>query len=472
MSAKFSFQQRLLLGQILPALLLFPLIGLALIYLLETQVIVPSLANEMIDQGFLVVRLTKDHPEIWTSTTDSQSLLDSTNFQRPTRISLLDTNHVLIATSRPDDHLLVGKIIENIPANNVLTQPWWSVMQGDSASEPILAVIVPVQQADGRLIGLVRVYRRMTDIHQSIGEMCLLILGIALISALLAGGTAYLLLKSIAQPLKIFSRTIADTPLEGPVNLLPENPADEFIDLTHSYNQLQKRRMELEKTRQQMLANLIHEIGRPLGSLRTALHALQAGALDDPALRSELLNGMAERIDRMGRLLEDLALIYRKLEPYEIHKKPVVLQVWIQLLIPLWTENARQKGIEWETSLPSETVTLSTDPDRLAQVLSNLISNAIKFTSRGGKISLIVTVENDTIQFQVKDTGIGIPLEDLQHLFIPFYRGIQPPWKTPGVGLGLSIAKSITESLGGNIAAQSIYNQGSIFTVRLPLQAQ
>lgn len=471
MKSQLSFRTRLLLTQILPVVILVSLIGFVLTYLVESRVIIPTLANEMVDQGLLVARLAEDHPTIWDSNSEAQKLLDSTLFQRPTRIGLLSPEHILLATSRPDDLSLVGTVIGNLPETVTLKEPWWSVSSMGKTSEKILDVVIPVRQSDGKLLGLVRMYRRMADVEQGISKMRLLILGVVLASSLLSGITAFLLLKSITKPLNQYSQAIMTTPLEGPVDFIPEDPNNEFSKLAHAYNQLQQRRMELENTRQQMLANLIHEMGRPLGSLRTALHALQTGAIEDISLRIELMNGMSERIDRMGRLLDDLALIYRKLEPYEIHPKPIIIQDWLQTLIPLWIENARQKLINWETLLPIENVQIVTDPERLAQVLSNLVNNAIKFTPDGGKVTLRVISIEEKIQFNIQDTGIGIPQEDQQHLFTPFYRSIQPSWKAPGLGLGLSIARSIVESLGGEISLVNSTDQGSTFIVTLPINS-
>jgi len=225
-----------------------------------------------------------------------------------------------------------------------------------------------------------------------------------------------------------------------------------------------------ESSRQQMLANLIHEIGRPLGSLRTALHALQSGAMDDPTLRTELMKGMVERVERMGRLLDDLALSYRGLEPQEIQLKSIQVNEWMDSLLPLWAESARQKNLVWETSIPNKLPVIQTDPDRLAQALGNLVNNAIKFTAAGGKVSVYILVTGGKIQFVISDTGIGISLEDQPHLFVPFFRGVHPDWKAPGLGLGLSIAKSIVDSLGGQISLSSSPGQGSTFTVSLPIQ--
>lgn len=467
---KLTFRGRLLISHILPIFLLVPLVGLALISLLENQLILPIVANEMIDQGVLVERLTRDRPNLWISPADAQALLDSVDFRRPSRIGLLAPDHVLLATSRPDDRALVGKAIANLPDSSSLVDPWWAVTPGDLTAEQILDVLIPVKGADGHTIGLVRIYRRITDIEQSFTTMRLLVLGVLLVGLLITGTIAVFLSESVSRPLKIFTRTIAQSSQEGQAQLLPEDEGSEFTDLAHAYNRLQERRQELVETRQEMLAGLIHEIGRPLGSLRTALHALQVGAINDPALRTDLMNGMSERIDRMGRLLEDLALTYRGLEPQEIHLKTVQMDEWLNTLTPLWSESARQKKINWEVISPGDPTIFQTDPDRLAQALSNLVNNAIKFTPAGGKVTLAIRIEENKLQFLVSDTGIGIPLEAQHHLFVPFYRVIQPSWKAPGLGLGLSIAKSITESMGGQISVSSIPDKGSTFTITLPME--
>lgn len=464
-----NFRRRLVLSHILPILVLVPLIGFALIYLLETRLILPTLANEMIDQGILVERLTRDQPYVWNSPNAAQSFLDSINFQRPSRIDLLTPDHTLLATSRPDDKILVGKVISNLPDTTSLQNPWWSITPGDLTGEQILDVVILVHQTNGQTIGVIRIYRRLTDLEQSFSSMKLLVLGVLLVGFLIAVIVAIYLSKSVSHQLKELTRSIADAPSEGPYQNLAETGDQELTELSQAYNRLQERRRELEETRQQMLANVIHEIGRPLGSLRTALHALKAGAVDDPSLRTELMNGMSERIDRMGRLLEDLALTYRSLEPQDIHKKTVRVNDWLSALIPLWAESSRQKQLAWEELIPDGLPVIQTDPDRLAQVLSNLVNNAIKFTPPGGKITLITRLERNTIQFLTSDTGIGIPIDDQPHLFIPFYRSVQPPWKAPGLGLGLSIAKTITESLGGQIIVKSEPNQGSTFTIILPI---
>ncbi len=310
---------------------------------------------------------------------------------------------------------------------------------------------------------------RLADVEQALGTARWMVLGILLVSLAAAGIVSMFFARSVDRQIRAMVSVIANSAVEGQGQYLPESGDREFSDLARAYNRLLDRRQAVEKNRQQILANLVHEIGRPLGSLHTALHALQTGAINDQPLRTDLLKGMVERIDRLERLLEDLSLVYQGLEPEEAHLQSVQINEWLESLTPVWAETARQKQITWEVAAPDDIPIVHTDPDRLAQALSNLVNNAIKFTPTGGRITLRVFVGQSALQLSVSDTGTGIPVEDQSSLFVPFYRGAQSTQETPGFGLGLSIAKSIIESLGGNITLVSAPGKGSTFTINLPL---
>ena len=240
MKIKLSFRMRLLLSHIFPVLILVPLVGLALIYFLETRLILPTLANEMMGQGMLLERLLRDMPEVWESPAVAQTLLDSVDFREPSRTGLLTPQKVLLATSRPDDLPLVGQTIQNLPDDDVLLKTWWDVTPGDTSDEQILDVIIPVKQNTGQVVGFIRIYRRITDIDQKFSNMRLLILGVLLGGLLITVAVAIFLSESINRTLKIFSRTIAESPLEGKAVRLPEDKNSEFTELSHVYNRLQE----------------------------------------------------------------------------------------------------------------------------------------------------------------------------------------------------------------------------------------
>ncbi len=469
---KLGLRGRLLISHLLPLLLLIPLVGLALVYLLETRVFIPTLADEMINQGLLVAQLSAGDPEIWSNPGRAQQFVDSLTLQRPTRVALLSPGWLLLATSRPDDRGLVGTAIAPLPGQQIENSPYaWGITPGSSPSGQALEAIIPVKSG-GRLVGMVRMYRRLDDIEQGLFGMRLLILAVLLVGLLLTGIVAFLLAESFSNPLRELARKISRIPMEGEAQPLPEEGLDEVKAITHATNQLQIRRQDLEATRQQMLSNLIHEMGRPLGSIRTAVHALQAGAADRPELRASLLRGMAERIDRMGRLLDDLSLSYRSIPPNELSPRPTDLCDWLGVLVPLWEQTAAQNRLHWTAAISPELPVILTDPDRLAQALSNLVSNALKFTPAGGSVSLTAARREKEILFEVRDSGPGIALEDQPHLFTPFYRPARPDWKTPGLGLGLSIARSLVTSLGGEITLASAPGQGSTFSIHLPIHRE
>ena len=138
-----------------------------------------------------------------------------------------------------------------------------------------------------------------------------------------------------------------------------------------------------------MLANLVHELGRPLGSLRAAGRALLDGADADAGLRRELLAGIDGEIGRMEALLDDIAdLRDRTAAGIELRRRPVPLGEWLPQVLAPWREAARAAGLHWEADLAGDLPTVKVDADRLAQALGNLLSNAVKFTPARGARSL------------------------------------------------------------------------------------
>lgn len=466
---KLNLRGRLLAGHILPVFLLIPLVGLALIYLLETRVFIPALASELIDQGLLIGRLAENTPEVWLNPNYAQIFLVSLPFQKPTSVDLLSPENEVLATSRPNDVSAIGTVLTNLPAKGPDGSPYWGITTDPTSKDQVLNVIITVQTQNGQVIGLLRIYRLLTDIESGLAELRILILVVLLAGLLISGLIAILLSESVSRPLKELAAAISDAPLQGEAAPLFEGGFEEVQAISHAFNRLQERREELETTRQHMVANVVHEIGRPLGSLRIAVHALDTGAAEDPQMRSNMLKGMTERIRRMSRLLEELSLAYRGLAHNELDIKEVDVSSWLEQLTPLWIQTAKEKNLDWQMDIQAELPKISTDPERLSQAFSNLVDNALKFTPSGGKVALSVNSDAAQIYLQVSDTGPGIALEDQPHLFTPFFRSISPGWKAPGLGLGLSIARSIVESLGGQISMASQPGQGSTFMISIPL---
>jgi two-component system cell cycle sensor histidine kinase/response regulator CckA len=220
-----------------------------------------------------------------------------------------------------------------------------------------------------------------------------------------------------------------------------------------------------------LMAIQIHELGRAVGSLSSAIEALREGAWQDAALRDELLSGMEAETQHTARLLDDLATIdARSSGTLRVDRETLEPAKWFSRILAPWREIAGQERLRWKTDIPADLPPLHADPDRLNQVLENLISNAIKYTPPGGEVRVACGVEADEFWIRVSDTGVGVPFEEQEHIFMPFYRPDGASGHSHGMGLGLTIARDLVKAHGGRVSVESIPGEGSTFTVWLPLE--
>jgi signal transduction histidine kinase len=234
-----------------------------------------------------------------------------------------------------------------------------------------------------------------------------------------------------------------------------------------------KRLHSMEAARKRLLANLIHEIGRPLGALRMGIEALSHGANRDPKFYEELLEGMDLETARLQRLLEDLSHLHEQaLGVLELDRENLDLSTWLPEMLTPWQQAAIQKRLHWKVVLPESLPVVQADPLRLNQVIGNLISNAIKFTPGGGTVTVESGEDDQNVWVRVGDTGPGIPLDTQEKMFEPFVRGGQGKRFPQGMGLGLSIARELVEAHGGRLELESEAGIGSKFTVWLPLHVR
>ncbi|MGB9674044.1 MAG: ATP-binding protein [Anaerolineales bacterium] len=228
------------------------------------------------------------------------------------------------------------------------------------------------------------------------------------------------------------------------------------------------RQRYLETVRRDFISNISHELRTPLASLKALTETLQEGALEDPPAARKFLIQIENEVDSLSHMVSELLelsriesgqvpLRLRPASPHEILEK-VVERLGLQ---------AERAGIQVITECSPFIPDVLADPQRLEQVLGNLFHNAIKFTPRGGKITLSARSEGDKVLFSVKDTGIGIPAEDIPRIFERFYKTDRAR-ASGGTGLGLAIAKHVVEAHGGIIWAESIERQGSTFYFLIP----
>jgi len=322
---------------------------------------------------------------------------------------------------------------------------------------------------NGQPIGVISMTTRLLTVSDQVYQLRYLLGGVLIIAVLAGVVLGSYLAFSINRPIQRATRSIqalADGDRQAHVE---EQGPDEMRTLARTVNTLVDQLNSLEKSRRQLLANLVHELGRPLGAIRSAIQALLKGANNDPQLSSDLLTGLDSETARLQRLLDDLARLHDQvLGKLELNREAIQLNEWLVSALSAWKTVAREKGIVWEVEIPQDLPVMVIDSDRMVQAIGNLLSNAIKFTPAGGKVTTTVKFIDDQLIIQVTDTGLGVPIEEQNKIFQPFYRGAHGRRIVQGMGLGLSIAQDIVTAHGGEIDLQSTPGAGSRFTLRVP----
>lgn len=230
---------------------------------------------------------------------------------------------------------------------------------------------------------------------------------------------------------------------------------------------------QLEDARREFVANVSHELRTPLTTLKSYLEALDDGAIEDPTLAHRFVGVMRNETERMIRLVNDLLHLSRLDSRNSlISKVPTHVPDMLEEVADRFSFQLDQKHISIQIASAPNLREVMLDRDQIDQVLDNLVSNAIKYTSEGGAIVLRAGLtENEWLEIAVQDNGMGIPRKDLSRIFDRFYRVDKARSRNMGgTGLGLSIAREIVKAHGGTIALDSELNQGTKVTFALPVQ--
>lgn len=464
-----SLRTRLILSHILPLLVVIPLVGVALAYLLETQVLLAGLSNELERQAMLVAAVATDYPQVWYDPLEAQAFVLRIGELLTAKVMLLDSRGVLLASTDAADQALLGQQL-SIPGfrealfSGAVVRVDYGEEPGTGAAEVLVPVIINRQ-----IVGVIRLTDPLSSVYERFPRTRTFIKW-AVVGGLVMGiGIGWFLAVDLERPLRRATQAISRMASGQPLTPLPEQGPKDVRLLMRAFNTLTERLQNMEKARERLLANLMHELGRPLGALLSATQALAGGAVEDPAIRRELLEGVDAEVRRMRHILDDLIHLHdQTLGPLQLNRKPTALHPWLVQIFGPWREAAQDKGLRWQTDFPVDLPMLEIDPDRLAQALGNVVSNAIKYTPPGGEVGLSAGVEDTEVWIRVRDSGPGIAPGEQERIFIPFYRGPTDRRFPQGMGLGLSIARDLVAAHGGRIEVQSTLGVGSAFTVWLP----
>jgi two-component system, OmpR family, sensor histidine kinase BaeS len=278
-----------------------------------------------------------------------------------------------------------------------------------------------------------------------------------------------LLARTISHPVReliVATRRVARGELGQQV---PVRTQDELGELAASFNQMSGDLARSLELRRQMTADIAHELRTPLSLIMGYTEALSDGKFQGAPETFDILH---EEAQHLSRLVDDLrTLSLADAGELSLTRRLAAPQALLARAASAHAAQAQEQEVALRVEADPDLPEIEVDPDRIAQVLDNLVSNALRYTPAGGEIVLCAAQHADILELRVRDSGAGIPPEELPHIFDRFYRGEKSRYQKNGEsGLGLAIARSIVEIHGGTIEVQSTVGAGTTFSIRLPVR--
>ena len=312
------------------------------------------------------------------------------------------------------------------------------------------------------------------------------LLGALLLAVLLATLAGTLLARQIARPLEGLASTATEIS-QGNLRrrVETESGISELYGLSTTFNEMAESLHQSDEAKKAFIADVTHELRTPLTVIKGTIETLEDGALDDTAGRGPLLASMQRETDRLIRLVNELLVLTRADGgALQLNMQPLDLLELAKVRCNVFSGLAMRRGIALKvlnrsndfshspaaaTKVATTPVLVLADPDRLAQVIDNLLDNAIRHSPENTSITITIKPANDGLDCSIGDQGSGIPAQHLPLIFERFYR-VDPSRnrRNGGTGLGLAIARVLVNAQGGQISAQSIEGEGTTITFWLP----
>jgi signal transduction histidine kinase len=324
-----------------------------------------------------------------------------------------------------------------------------------------LAVAHPID-IQGHVFGALVVAKPKTEIRARwvplFQRLALAFLG----GLVVAGAVGWYFSRRVTRPVLELSQA-ADEVAEGHYVHVPVRGADEIAHLSDRFNQMADRLRETDELERNFLMSVSHELRTPLTAIRGHVEALREGVVEDPAQRSDSLDVIAAEAGRLVGDVLDLAKL--DTHRFTVLREEVDLKRLIDRAYAAFDQEAKRREITYEQIVRAEPV-ITSDGDRVLQIISNLLSNAFRWTPDGGRIAVELGAVNGSVSIAVQDNGPGIAASEQERIFRAF-------WSQDGrgTGLGLAIARELATALGGRIDLDSEPGRGSRFEFVLPSSA-
>lgn len=365
----------------------------------------------------------------------------------------------------------------NILTNEVLThQEIQEALNGANSSNTynfkeyghVMYLAVPIE-LDGEVGGATFISTSLNGIYNTVSHIRKNLRIISLASIVLIAIVSYIFASFISQPIEKFTKAIKKMAQGNLGHKVDINTNDEFKQLANAFNIMSTKLNHVDKQRKDFVANVSHELRTPLSSIKLLASSLLHQDEGDIAIYKEFLKDIDLEVDRLNNIINDLlTLVDIDKEKLNLKYKTTYLNFLLEKIVSRLKPLADEKSIELKLHTKQK-IQSKIDADKIQQAVINIIHNAIKYTPKGGKVGVFLYKEGGIIIIKIKDNGIGIPKENLPHIFERFYRVDKARARsTGGTGLGLSIAHQIVTLHQGTIEVHSEVNKGSTFYIKIP----
>jgi signal transduction histidine kinase len=322
----------------------------------------------------------------------------------------------------------------------------------------------PIYDDTSNLLGYVELSEGPAYGQEIVGSVARGWLLAGAVAVALAAAVGWLVSRRLGAPLLALTGVTASMAAGDLAARADVGSRDEFGTLARSFNAMADRVEDTVVTLRRFVSDAAHELHTPLATLRANLEMMRDDALPGQTERLARARAQVERLEVLTRGMLDLTRIESDMSQGEL--APVPLTALVQEAGELYASRAEQAGLDFELALPEQAITIPGNEMQLRQALINLLDNAVKFAPAGGCVRLGLQSQGNSVRPWVEDTGIGIPEEDVPHLFQRFHRGRNTEGY-PGSGLGLAIVKAIVDRHGGQVTATG-NGHGTCISLRLP----
>lgn len=382
----------------------------------------------------------------------------------------------------------------SVPTSELLQRPEiQSALQGAPATalrrvlgnQRVLYAAAPVYADDGHIIGIAYIATPLPGTGLP-ANIILQLFGAAILAVLLASFAGRFPARQIARPLEGLAHA-ANAIASGDLNARAPTDGNimELHSLGQTFNNMAESLRQSDESRKAFIADVTHELRTPLTVIKGTVETLEDGALDDTEGRGPLLASMQRETDRLIRLVNELLVLVRAdAGSLQLELESIDLFEHASSRCGILANLAARQGVELKvinrgndlghsastaTEVAAVQSNVLADPDRLSQVLDNLLDNAIRHSSKNSTVTITIKEADHGIECSVNDQGPGISAEHLPHIFERFYRvDSSRDRNRGGTGLGLAIVRALVLAQGGNISAQSVEGKGTTVTFWLP----